>query len=394
MLASSSPAHSSQRRKRWAFAVGALLGSLGALSLMRWLTATPGQQIPTRVTAPATKPAKVTQTTVASAAAITPRQPTLLGTHNILLAGLDRRPGSTQGGGLTDTLLVIVLRERTGEVGLLSVPRDLWVDIPGFGRDRINTAYGNAWRTGQRPLALLERVMSETLGIPIHQGLVLDLSVFEQLVDAVDGVDVEVACPLVDDFVDGRQTSGRRVIEVAAGRQHMDGATAAMYVRSRHGRSDFSRARRQQAVLVAIQRHLSERGGIGRVPELWATVEGSIVTDLKRYQLLDLAHRAVRLNPSRLPGLVFSDAMAHAERINGRAVLVPNFAAIDLGLGGLFRAPAAGREASGGACPPSEVALRRRRPSALGAGGAGGNDEREVAIPAAAAGQPGQPSPS
>jgi LCP family protein required for cell wall assembly len=291
---------------------------------------------------------------------VEPRRSSLTGTRNILIAGMDRRPGQ-KGVRLTDTLIVVALEKRSGRVGLISVPRDVAVQIPEHGLDRINTVYGLAYSRGANALSALKQSVSDLLALPIEHAIVVDLSVFEQLVDALGGITVDVPCPIIDDFVDPRTPTGRRLLDIQAGQVRMNGATAAMYVRSRHGRSDFSRARRQQAVLSAIHRELLTLGNLGQIPTAWSTVERSVSTDLKRYQLLDLARRALGLRMERVHGLVFSGVEAKPRLDRGRAMLFPDLAAMDRAVGRLFSQPAPANLARNLACPPADVALRRKR---------------------------------
>lgn len=295
-----------------------------------------------------------------------PRHPGLVGTENILIAGIDRRPGE-KGGGLTDTLILVVRERQSGEVGLISIPRDMAVELPDQGFQRINAAYGLAYARGARPLEALKKAVGDLMALPVEHAVVIDLSVFERLVEALGGVSVDVPCPIIDDFVDVRTPTGRRILDVQAGRIRMDGPTAAMYVRSRHGRSDFSRARRQQAVLSGIHRQLLNLGSLGQLPDALSAVERSVSTDLKRYQLLDLARQALSLDTSRLHGMVFSDAEAEPRRDRGRAMLFPNVSAIDRSVGRLFSSPPPGVTPSAQVCPPADAALQKRHRSVEGA---------------------------
>ena len=286
-----------------------------------------------------------------------PRLPPLTGTRNFLIAGVDRRPGNP-GSGLTDTLIVAVLDKRTGRAGLISIPRDVAVDIPKHGLNRINTAYGLAHAEGDDALAALKQSVSDLLALPIEHALVVDIAVFEELVDALGGVTVDVTCPIIDNFLDSRTPNGRRLLDVKAGPVHMDGITAAMYVRSRHGRSDFSRARRQQAVLSAIHRELLSVGGLGRIPEAWNAVERNIVTDFKRYELLDMARLVLGLKLEHVHGLVFSDEQVEPRVDHGRAMLIPKLDAIDRAVKSLFSAPRPGITDYVPVCPPADIALQ------------------------------------
>jgi LCP family protein required for cell wall assembly len=286
----------------------------------------------------------------------TTRTPALLNTRNFLVVGLDRRPDGS-GPALADSLVVVVLDEASGHVGLVSIPRDLLVEIPDSGSDRINTVYQVARRSKRGPLELMSRVVQDTLKLPIEHAIALDLGVFERAVDAVGGVDVEVPCPIRDHFLDARVEGGRRVLDLDDGRRHLDGVTAAMYARSRHGRSDFHRARRQQAVLLGVKQALSGVGVL-KLPELWQAFESSVETDLRRIELLGLARRGISLDPTHLHGLILGHEHVHGFRTeDGKSVLLPNYETIDASLSKLLRAPSPGVRPRLAPCEPKDAAL-------------------------------------
>jgi LCP family protein required for cell wall assembly len=279
--------------------------------------------------------------------------------ESTLIVGLDRRPDA-RGAGLADTLLVAVFDEASGHAGVISVPRDLWVTIPDHGDDRINVIPTVAKRLKHDPLELFSRVIRDTLGLPVDHVVVVDLGVFERTVDLVGGVEVDVPCAIVDSFLDDRVPGGRRKLDLAAGRAALDGPTAAMYVRSRHGRSDFGRSRRQQAVLLGIRDRMLESDGFTLVPTLFDEVEKSVVTNFKRIELLDLARRALDIDRSRLHGLVLAPPLTTAHRTeDGKSVLLPERPSIDLAIAGLFSADPPGDPPSG-VCPPADAALKNR----------------------------------
>ena len=278
-------------------------------------------------------------------------------TDNYLLVGLDRRPFGG-GAGLSDTLLVAVFDEPSGALGLISIPRDLWVAIPGHAEDRINTVMNVARRSGEDPLELLGRVVENTLGLPIAHAVAIDIGVLERAVDALGGITVDVPCPIVDRFLDPRDPSGYRKLDLTAGPAHMDGVTAAMYARSRHGRSDFSRARRQQAILVGMRRELGHSRSLLRLPTLFAQFEDSLETDLRRVDLLELAERVLRVDSRHLHGLVLgAEQVSPFFTADGKAVLRPNPSAIASALDKLFSAPAPGIPEAGAICPKADIAL-------------------------------------
>ena len=285
--------------------------------------------------------------------------PPLTGTLNILLVGIDRRPGASRGG-RADTIIVAILDRRSEHVGLVSVPRDLFVEFPDHGPARINAAYGIARRSGRDGLELLRRVAEDTLAIPIRHAVAVDLHLFERAVDAVGGVVVDVACPLQDNFIDPRAPDGRVPLDLSAGRQSMDGRTAAMYVRSRHGRSDWDRARRQQALLLGLRDKVLTARGLALLPELLDELGEHMETDMTRLDMLRLAGRLRSTRPEHLHGLVLGHLHTeHWTTAEGRWVLLPRYEAIDGALGSVFSAPAPGVRPPGARCPAADVALTR-----------------------------------
>jgi polyisoprenyl-teichoic acid--peptidoglycan teichoic acid transferase len=332
-----------------------LLTPLRPVSSVKLAAAAPPPLVPA-------KPAAPSQTASAAAAAtpvvaVSASTPPFEYTDNYLLVGLDKRPFGG-GAGLSDTILVAVFDEANGALGLVSIPRDLWVDIPGHAEDRINTVMNVARRSGEDPLALLGRVVENTLGLPITHSVAIDIGVFERAVDALGGVTVDVPCPIVDRFVDPREATGYRKLDLAAGAARLDGVTAAMYARSRHGRSDFSRARRQQAILVGMRRELGKVSALVRLPSLLGSFEDSLETDLSRAEILSLSQRLLRVPATHLHGVVLGvEQVSAMQAAGGKAVLRPKRNAIDDALNQLFSAPTPGRPQVGSVCPKADVAL-------------------------------------
>lgn len=286
------------------------------------------------------------------------RTPSLTDTDNYLLVGLDRTHGDW---GRADTILVAVFDQATNHAGVISIPRDLYVDIPGHGPARVNATLRIAARLGEDPLEMLKRVLSDTLAMPIDHVVTGDLEVFERAVDAVGGVTLDVPCALQDDFIDTRTPSGRRLLDVAAGTQQLDGVTAAMYARSRHGRSDWDRARRQQALLFALKRRLRELGPSALLPLLSDDLFEGVHSDMSRLQMLALARRVSRLERDKLHGLVLGHhEMTSYRTPEGHAVQLPDLPAIDAALTRLFNAPAPGLRPAHASCQDADAALHHR----------------------------------
>jgi LCP family protein required for cell wall assembly len=205
---------------------------------------------------------------------------------NIVLLGSDKRQNDNTW--RTDTLIVVSADTERDIVRLLSIPRDLWVNIPGHGYDRINTAdeWGEMAKAGSGP-DLVKQTISDNLGIPVHYYFRVDFQGFIRIIDAAGGVDIDVECPLPD-------------IEVTPGVQHMDGEMALLYARSRITTNDFDRARRQRKVLMALWGKARSMDTIPKLPGLWLAMRGAFQTDMPLSQVLDLAPLALRLSPNRL----------------------------------------------------------------------------------------------
>ena len=171
------------------------------------------------------------------------------GRVNILVMGIGG--AGHDGANLSDTIMIWSIDPETKNVAVLSVPRDLYVKIPGHGYGKINAAnsYGGP--------ALAEQVIENVIGVPIHYYMTIDFSGFKQAVDAEGGVDINVTKALYDPYYpcdDGTKLAGKYCpINFKVGLTHMTGVTALEYARSRETTSDFDRAARQQQVIIAIR---------------------------------------------------------------------------------------------------------------------------------------------
>lgn len=247
------------------------------------------------------QPPQITVTQTALAIAPTPEpvfQP-WEGTDrvNILLMGIDRRPGE----GFvsrTDTMMVISVDPQTDTASILSIPRDLYVDIPGYGQDRINTAfvYGAMnsadLETNYLDGAVLSmQTVSYNLDIPIHHFILVDFSAFTRSIDLLGGIDLDVPYT-IDDPLYPDMNYGYDPLYIPAGRQHFDGELALKYARTRHADTDFNRAARQQQVLLGLRSKALELG-IGemllRAPGLYQEINSGVRTDMSVDQLVRLA---------------------------------------------------------------------------------------------------------
>lgn len=174
------------------------------------------------------------------------------GRINVVLLG---NGGSGHPGGqLTDTMMVASFLPKEGKIGLISVPRDLYVPIAGGGHAKINSAfaYGEQREEGTGAVVAME-TLSDVLGISIDYYIGVDFDGFVELVDALGGVDIDVEQDLYDPFYPDEQLIGYAPFSLEAGPTHMNGELALKYARSRQTTSDFDRSRRQQNILAALR---------------------------------------------------------------------------------------------------------------------------------------------
>jgi LCP family protein required for cell wall assembly len=233
------------------------------------------------------------------------------GQTNILLLGSDQRPDT--GGFRTDTILLVTLNPALGIANVTTVPRDLYVYIPGWTVQRINTAF--IWG-GFDALAL---TFEYNLGVrPDHYVLINHWS-FSQAIDSLGGIDVNVAIT----HTDHRDKYGNYT--VPAGIVHMDGATALWYVRSRYSTNDFDRGRRQQEVLQAIFVRMLSLDAISRAPELYNIYRESVTTDLTIDDVTPLLPLAAQLSDtSRIHRYAISpQQVVNWVNTSGAQVLLP-----------------------------------------------------------------------
>jgi LCP family protein required for cell wall assembly len=212
---------------------------------------------------------------------------------NILMLGIDERQNGA-GPWLSDTIILISIDPARKEAAMLSIPRDLWVTIPGYGQGRINMAHliGDVRKYPGGGPALAKATVWNTLGVPVHYYVRANFAAFEQLIDAMGGLTIEVKTAIYDDQYPD-ENYGIMTIEIPAGVQHMDGKTALQYVRSRHGNSDYDRMARQQVLLLAARdKLLSGEVPLSRIPKLIEIAIGTLKTDLPVGEILALSDLA------------------------------------------------------------------------------------------------------
>jgi LCP family protein required for cell wall assembly len=248
---------------------------------------------------------------------------------NVLILGIDRRP--EQGYVVrSDVLMLVSADPRVPHLGLLSIPRDLYVEIPGYGESRINTAHfwGEHQKSSGGPDLAMETV-AKAFGVSVPDYVRVDFDAFRAIVDAVGGIDVVVEERIVDNAYP-TEDYGTVRIEIPAGSQHMDGERALQYVRSRHGASDFERAARQQKVMKALVRKVSAPRTWPRLPAVSRAVVEHVDTNLGPVGMLQVSVTALRVGPDGIKHHVIDRDMTRPWTTpTGGAVLLPRWEAIN-----------------------------------------------------------------
>ncbi len=235
------------------------------------------------------------------------------GRVNILLLGVDQRACEDTGGAWrTDTMILASLDPRTKTASLLSFPRDLWVEIPTVGPNRLNAAhfFGDAYDYPGGGPALAKHTIQNNFAVAVHYYIRINFDGFRQVVDALGGIDIEVQEPIWDDHYP-TDDCRYQTVQFDEGQYHMGGDQALKYARSRHYTSDFDRARRQQQVLFAIYEKATSIQVIPRLPKLWTSKDEAIQTDLSLIDAMKLARLGIQINPDNIRHGVIDESMTH-----------------------------------------------------------------------------------
>ncbi|MGB1250736.1 MAG: LCP family protein [Candidatus Promineifilaceae bacterium] len=223
----------------------------------------------------------------------------------ILLMGLDRRTGE-KFISRTDTMMLVSVDPQDNDISLMSIPRDLYVEIPGYSRQRINTAfflgglYGGAGERSGAELAM--QTIEENIGVQVDHYVLVDFDTVINIVDTFGGVTVEVPNPIIDNLYPD-MNYGYEPLFIPAGTQLLDGETTLKYMRTRHGSTDFDRSQRQQQVMVAFRDQVLASGITGvarRIPNVYQTVKDGIFSDMSLDQLTSLIVTAASVDSSQI----------------------------------------------------------------------------------------------
>lgn len=246
------------------------------------------------------------------------------GRVNVMLLGSDRRVKDSREGELTDTILIASIGIVEGNIVMISLPRDLWVEAANSNgqtfHSKVNAvyAYGGAEE--------LSKVVENVLGIPIHYYAVINFEIFKEAIDIIGGVEVNVDTAFTDYNypVEGKEAAPLNeryeTVSFETGTQTMDGERALKYARSRHGNNgegtDFARSRRQQKVIAAIkQKALSIETLVNpeKISDLYGTYAKNIDTNIDLKAANGFYFLAKNIDFQNMKSIVLDDRSASDE---------------------------------------------------------------------------------
>ncbi len=246
----------------------------------------------------------------------------------LLFMGLDYR--DWEGGDIprTDSMILFTIDPASKTAGMLSIPRDLWVNVPGVGYNKINTAYRwgemNNLPGGGPGLAM--KTVEETLGVPVDYYALVDFNAFVKFIDELGGLDMKIREEIVIDPIGPGNT---RTLE--PGTQTLTGAEVLAYARNRYtGDDDFDRSRRQQEVILAIRKQILQFDMlptlITKAPKLYREIAAGINTNLTIDQLIRLAMLAAQIDEKNIRKGVLAPPLQVEIATNpddGQSILIP-----------------------------------------------------------------------
>jgi LCP family protein required for cell wall assembly len=248
---------------------------------------------------------------------------------NILVLGIDQRCGE-DGPTRTDTMIVLTMDPVGLSAAMLSLPRDLWVEVPGFGINKINQAHFlgeiNDFPGGGPGLAV--QTVEATLGISLDYFVTVDFEAFVEIVDEIEGIDVDVPEDIADDTYPDN-CYGYDPFYITAGEHHLDGRDALKYARTRATfGGDIDRAGRQQQVIMALRDKILRLDMVPRLvarsPEMWQIVQENVNTSLSLNDAIQLALLARDIPGDRIRNEVIDfDYVSNETTPDGQQVLVP-----------------------------------------------------------------------
>lgn len=250
---------------------------------------------------------------------------------NVLLLGMGG--AGHEGPYLTDTIILASIQPSTKKIAMISIPRDLLVNVPGFGWWKINNA--NAFGEQKDPGnggALVKQTLEEALGLPIHYYVRVDFAGFEKMIDELGGVKIFVDKGFID-YQYPTEDFKFQVVSFEPGWQTMDGDTALKFARSRHGNngegSDFARSKRQQKILQAFKSRIFSFNFLlspRKINNLMKDFSHHLRTGMEPWEAVVMAKLVERLDTRQIATIALDDSpngLLYANIVNEAYVLQP-----------------------------------------------------------------------
>lgn len=264
------------------------------------------------------------------------------GRINILLAG--RGGEGHEGADLTDTLILASIDPVQKQIALVSIPRDLYVNVPNYGSMKINAAFANGKnaslaklpastqdRTKQaedKGFEVLSNTVETTLGVPVHYHAMVDFAGFEKAINTVGGVTINVKTPVKEQM---RFNGKPYLLDVQVGNQNFDGFRALAYSRSRYtsARGDFDRSERQREMIIALKNKAVSAGTISnpaKISSLMNTFGNHVSTDFSVTDLNRLYAITKDIQSNNIMSVGLADPpndFVTTGNIGGQSVVIP-----------------------------------------------------------------------
>ncbi len=239
-------------------------------------------------------------------------------TKLFVILGSDYRP---QAGYRTDVIMLAAVDTVTGQVSLVSFPRDLWVTIPGYYEQRINTVM----QIGG--ISLLANTLQTNFGIYPTDYAMIDMAGFLKVIDTLGGVKIETEYATAD-ACDG-SLEADRWCEVGPGTINLDSDWALWYARARYNSSDFDRMRRTQEVVQAVMKKVASPIGLLKLPALMSAYSENVQSNITPGDLLILARLGIGFDADKVHHYTIGpNQVTNWTTSDGASVLLPNTAAI------------------------------------------------------------------
>jgi polyisoprenyl-teichoic acid--peptidoglycan teichoic acid transferase len=249
----------------------------------------------------------------------------------ILVVGLDARDGEGSAA-RTDSMILFSMDPATHTAGMLSIPRDLWVTIPGYGEDKINTAFYKG-ELDQIPGAgpgVAIKTVENLLGMPINYFAQVDFNAFVKFIDETGGVDIKVKEPMVIDPIGPNNT-----INLQPGTQTLNGAQALAYARVRDmGHGDFDRAARQQQVIMSVRDNILNYYSLPKLilkaPAIYNDISSGVRTNMSLQDAIRMAYYVQQIQMENIRHGVINepDQVTASFSFSGEYILVPDMQAV------------------------------------------------------------------